>query len=126
MAGGYAYTDARIVSDTSATIVAGNRVGLVPFHTFSLWNKYQIDPRWGVGLGVISQTDSFVASDDTVELPGFTRLDGAVFLRVSEFVRAQLNVENLLNARYYATAHANNNITPGGPRTVRAALTANF
>ena len=42
MSGGYAYTDAKIVGATSATIVPGNRVGLVPYHTFTLWNKYEI------------------------------------------------------------------------------------
>jgi TonB dependent receptor len=56
---GYAYTDARITSATSATIIPGNRVQLVPFNQFSLWNKYKIDPRWGVGLGVIYFWNSF-------------------------------------------------------------------
>ena len=46
--GGYAYTDARITSDTSGTIVKGNRVGLVPFNTFSLWNRYQFNQVWAV------------------------------------------------------------------------------
>lgn len=38
----------------------------------------------------------------------------------------QLNVENLLDKQYYATAHSDNNITPGSPRAVRLGLTANF
>jgi catecholate siderophore receptor len=37
-------------------------------------------------------------------------------------LKAQLNVENLLNARYYGTSHGNNNIMPGAPRTVRITL----
>jgi catecholate siderophore receptor len=37
-------------------------------------------------------------------------------------VRAQVNVENLLDARYYATSHGNNNIMPGATRTVRLTL----
>ena len=49
---GYAYTDARVTSDTSATIVAGNRIQLVPFHQFSWWNKYQITPMWAASVGV--------------------------------------------------------------------------
>src|SRR5262249_30024862 len=35
---GYAYTDARVTSATSATILPGNRIQLVPLHQFSLWN----------------------------------------------------------------------------------------
>ena len=61
-----------------------------------------------------------------MRLPGFTRLDGAVFFRVTESIRAQVNVENLLNRRYYATADGNNNITPGSRRAVRFAVVANF
>jgi len=126
IAGGYAYTEAEIAGATSATIVPGNTVGLVPAHAFTLWNRYQIDQRWGVGLGVITQSHAYASSDNTVRLPGFTRLDGAVFFRVTESIRAQVNVENLLNRRYYATADGNNNITPGSPRAVRFAVVANF
>ncbi len=35
---GYAYTDARVASNTSTTIVKGNRTQLVPFSQFSWWN----------------------------------------------------------------------------------------
>ena len=44
---GYAYTNARVTSATSTTIVAGNRIQLVPFNQFSWWNKYQIRPCLG-------------------------------------------------------------------------------
>jgi catecholate siderophore receptor len=37
-----------------------------------------------------------------------------------------VNVENLLDERYYATSHGNNNIMPGAPRTVRLTLTTGF
>jgi catecholate siderophore receptor len=126
MQGGYAYTDARIASDTSAVIRAGNRVQLVPYNTFTLWNKYQLTQVWAVGLGIIRQTDSFASSDDTVVLPGFTRVDAAVFGRFNKNVRWQVNVENLFNQGYIATADGNNNITPGSPRAVRATVTAQF
>jgi catecholate siderophore receptor len=36
--------------------------------------------------------------------------------------RLQLNVENLLDRRYYAFAHNNSNITPGAPTTLRLGL----
>lgn len=126
VAGGYAYTDARIVSNTSATIVAGNNVGLVPMNTFTLWNKYDITPNLGVGLGLINQTHTFASSDNTVRLPGFTRVDAGAFYKFNDHLRAQVNIENLLDRRYIATADGNNNITPGAPRTVRFQLTASF
>jgi catecholate siderophore receptor len=123
---GYAYTDARVTSATSTTIVAGNRVQLVPFNQFSWWNKYQITPVWAAALGVIYFSDSFAASDDTVKLPGFIRFDTALYLKIDETWRAQLNVENLFNKGYWASADGNNNISPGLPRTFRLTAIAKF
>ncbi len=123
---GYAYTDARITSDTSTTIVAGNRVQLVPYNQFAWWNKYQIDPVWAVAVGMIYFSDSFASSDDTVRLPGFFRFDAAVYKKINETWRAQLNVENLFNKGYWATADGNNNISPGQPLTVRLSALARF
>jgi catecholate siderophore receptor len=116
---GYAYTDARVTSDTSATIVKGNRVQLVPFSQFSWWNKYQINPVWAAALGVIYFSDSFASSDDTVKLPGFVRFDAAVYAKITENWKAQLNVENVFNRKYWASADGNNNISPGQGRTIR-------
>ena len=126
MSGGFAYTDAHIASDTSATIRAGNRVGLVPYTTFTLWNKYQLTDMWAAGVGVIRYTDFFASSDDTVKLHEFTRVDAALYSRVTPTFRWQVNVENVLNTRYYATADGNNNITPGSPRAVRVTGIMNF
>jgi catecholate siderophore receptor len=132
---GYAYTDARIGSDTNSstaavppppTILKGNRVQLVPFNQFSWWNKYQIDPVWSAALGVIYFSDSFAASDDFVRLPGFVRFDAGVYARIDEHWRAQLNVENIFNKGYWASADGNNNISPGQGRTVRVRATYKF
>jgi catecholate siderophore receptor len=125
---GYAYTDARIGSDTNSstaanppppTILKGNVVQLVPFNQFSWWNKYQIDPTWAAALGVIYFSGSYASSDDTVRLPGFVRFDAGFYARINENWRAQLNIENIFNTGYLATADGNNNISPGQGRTVR-------
>jgi catecholate siderophore receptor len=123
---GYAYTDARIASDTSATIVAGNRIQLVPYNQFALWNKYQINSTWAAALGVIYFSDSLASSDDSVRLPGFVRVDAALYAKIDETWRAQLNIENIFNKGYWATADGNNNISPGQPRTFRLTAIARF
>jgi catecholate siderophore receptor len=123
---GYAYTDARVTSRSSPTIVEGNRVQLVPYNQVSLWNKYQFDPSWAAALGVIYFSDSYAASDDTVKLPGFVRFDAAVYYKINEQWRAQFNVENVFNKGYWASADGNNNISPGAPRTFRVSATAKF
>ncbi len=123
---GYAYTDAKITSATSPTILPGNRVQLVPYNQFSWWNKYQFTPMWSAAVGVIYFSDSFASSDDTVRLPGFVRVDAAVYAKIDEMWRVQLNVENIFNQGYWATADGNNNLSPGQPRTVRLTATAKF
>jgi catecholate siderophore receptor len=125
VAGGYAYQDAFITSATTAAL-AGLQVGQVPHHTFSLWNNYQILPKLGAGLGLIHRSDMFVAVDNTVTLPGYTRADAAVFYSVTERVRFQANVENLLDKKYYTNADSNTNISPGFSRAVRVGLIARF
>jgi len=64
--------------------------------------------------------------DDTVRLPGFARLDAAVYYKINETWKAQLNVENLFDKGYWASADGNNNISPGLPRTFRVSATARF
>jgi catecholate siderophore receptor len=128
---GYAYTDARIAKDLTASgvrppIVAGNRVQLVPYNQLAWWNKYQFTPMWSAGLGVIYFGDSFAANDDTVKLPGFVRFDAAIYARIDETWSAQLNVENILNKGYWASADGNNNISPGQGRTIRVSAKAKF
>jgi catecholate siderophore receptor len=125
IAGGFARQKAHITSNTAAAR-AGATVPLVPGSTLSLWNKYQLASRLGLGLGIVHQTDMYATIDNTVTLPAFTRIDGAVFFRFGDYLRAQMNLENLLNEKYYPLAHNNNNITPGSPRSVRLSLTTGF
>ena len=50
--------------------------------------------------------------------------DAALFVTLPAGLRAQLNVENLGNVRWFPTSQGNNNILPGTPRSWRVALTA--
>jgi len=125
IAGGYAYQDAFISSATTAAR-AGQQVGQVPHHTFSLWNNYEFLPKLGAGLGILHRSDMFAAVDNTVTLPGYTRADAAVFYSLTERWRLQANLENLLDKKYYLNADSNTNISPGSPRALRVGLTARF
>lgn len=128
---GYAYTDARIAKDLTASgvtppIVAGNRVQLVPYNQVAWWNKYQFTSMWSAGLGIIYFGDSFATNDDTVRLPGFVRFDAAIYAKIDETWSAQLNVENVFNRGYWASADGDNNISPGQGRTFRVSARARF
>lgn len=125
IAGGYAYQDAFISSATIAE-AEGAKVGLVPTHSFSLWNNYKVLPRLGLALGIIHRSDMFTSFDNKVVLPGYTRADAAVFFSINERWRLQANVQNLFDTNYYLNAHNNDNISPGAPRGARVALIARF
>ncbi|MBA2771038.1 MAG: TonB-dependent siderophore receptor [Sphingomonas sp.] len=122
---GYALQKAKITQTTTAA-PEGREVPIVPRHTFSLWNRYDVNQQIGVGLGVIARTKSFASISNAVELPGFARVDAAAFYKLARGVEAQVNVENLLGDDYFPTAHNDNNIAPGAPRTVKATVRFGF
>lgn len=124
--GGYAYQDATLTADQSPTARAGARLAMVPKHTFSLWNRYNFGDDLGVALGVVYRDSLYTSTSNAVTLPSFTRIDGAVYYRLSKQYRLQLNVENLFDKKYWASAHNDNNITPGAPRSVKLSLLASF
>jgi catecholate siderophore receptor len=72
----------------------------------------------------LHRSAQFTSTDNSVTLPGYSRVDGAVYWRVSPNLKAQLNIENLFDVGYFASAHNNNNITPGSPRAVKLTLSA--
>jgi catecholate siderophore receptor len=130
--GGYTYQDAEITKTQgtgSSQITSGTSLGHVPKHTFSLWNKYEFNETWSAALGIISRSDMYAAtptSSTAVNLPGYARLDAAVFANINKQTKLQLNIENILDKTYYQSAHNNNNIMYGYPLTARATLTYTF
>ncbi|MGH7577735.1 MAG: TonB-dependent receptor [Longimicrobiales bacterium] len=121
----YDFQDVEITSRTSRADV-GLVPGSTPRHTVSLWNRYEVNSYVGLGLGVLHRDEMFAAFDNTVTVPAFTRLDGALFIRLNDRARAQINVENVADERYFVSAHNNNNITPGSPRSLVASVTIGF
>lgn len=125
VAGGYAYQDA-FISSATVSEAKGARVGLVPKHSFSLWNNYRVLPKLALAMGIIHRSDMFTSFDNKVVLPGYTRADVAVFFSLTERWRLQANLQNLFDTKHYVTAHSNDNISPGAPRSARIALVARF
>ncbi|HEY0060813.1 MAG TPA: TonB-dependent siderophore receptor [Telluria sp.] len=124
--GGYAWQDAKLASLAGSTVLTGKTLAMVPKHSLSLWNRYDFSQQWGAALGVVYRDDIFAAADNAVTLPAFTRVDGAVFYKLNKNYQLQMNIENLLDKAYFASANSNNNITPGSPRALRVTLNARF
>ena len=134
---GAAFLDGRITKDLTAAstipgvagavIPAGRRLQLVPQRTLSVWNKFNLGEGWASGVGVIHQSSVFASTGNTVTLPGFVRVDGAVYYTFgSGKTRLALNVENIFNKKYYPTVDGDNNISPGAPANARLTLTTAF
>lgn len=130
--GGYAYQEGEITKQQGAgatAILQGTELAQTPKHTFSLWNRYDFNNTWGAALGVVSRTNMYAelpTATQSVILPGYARLDAAVYGKVNKNLRLQVNLENLLNKQYALYAHNNNNITPGSPISARASLIYSF
>ena len=113
LSAGYSFLDGELPN--------GNTPREVPEHMFSIWNKYQVTEKFGLGLGLTYQDDSFINNGNTATLPSYTRIDAAAFYTVSENLRIQLNVENLTDELYFPNAHSTHQATVGAP--INAMLT---
>lgn len=122
---GYTLQKAEITETTSAA-PKGREVPLVPRHSFSLWNRYELNKAVGVGLGVIARSKSWASISNAVKLPGYARVDAALFYTLPNGIEAQVNLENLSGAHYFPAANNDNNIAPGAPRTVKLSLGYRF
>ena len=123
VSGGYTWQHAVLKGNDAV------RLGQVPESQLSLWNRYDVTRRLGLGVGVIHQSSQYAAirtAPTVTLLPGFTRVDAALFVRPAERLQIQLNVENLFDTEYFSDAHNANNITPGAPRNVRVTARLKF
>ncbi|MES1026284.1 TonB-dependent receptor [Gloeocapsa sp. BRSZ] len=118
---GYAYTDARITRDNN--FPEGNRISLVPEHSFNLWTTYQIQEGsleglgLGFGLFYVGEREGDLAN--SFGLPDYLRADAAIFYKRNRF-RAALNFRNLFDIDYFETsANDRLRVFPGAPFEVK-------
>jgi catecholate siderophore receptor len=122
---GYARIHARITETTSAA-PAGRAVAQVPRHQLSLWNRYAVNDRLGLGLGVYHQSSSFATISNVTRVRAYMRVDAALFYTISDAVDVQLNVENVLGETYFPFAHNDNNISTGAPTNARLTVRVRY
>ena len=118
---GYTYLDGE-VTQASEFGPAGARLEQLPRHQVTAWSRLDLTPTLGLGLGAIYQDEQFASFSNRVTLPDYVRVDAAVYYTFSDRVSLQLNIENLLDADYYPSAHGDNNIQPGEPLNARLGL----
>lgn len=117
----YSYLDGNIRSD-STDGVAGTRLQQLPKHQLGLWSRYDLTDRFGIGAGLVHQARQFASFSNAVTLPSYWRVDAAAYFELNEALSLQLNIENLFDQNYYASAHGDNNIQPGKPLSASLGL----
>ena len=97
------------------------RLQNAPEHAASAWTSYEIQDGalegLGLGLGVYFQGDRNGDLFTPFTLPSYVRTDASLFYRRESF-RAQLNVQNLFDVRYFEGARDQFRVTPGAPVTL--------
>jgi catecholate siderophore receptor len=112
----YAYQEGILKNAMRSTL------GELPKHTYAIWNRYNLTPWFGAAFGVIGRTEMFTTTTNAVTLPGYARVDAAIYARINKYVRAQVNIENVFDVNYFVAAHNDNNIMPGSPIRAVASL----
>lgn len=138
----YAYIDARVSADN--TFLIGSRLNNSALHQGSLWTTYflQEGPLKGLGAGVgmfaqgkrngTSQCTDPANCQASFELPGYVRMDAAVYYRKPEIFNrtnllAAVNLTNVLDQRYFAgTLNIREVIDPGIPLTIIGSVKLEF
>lgn len=115
--GGYAWQEGDIPNSNL-------ELAQLPEQTASLWNRYDFNEQWGVGLGAVYRGSLYSSTSNLVQLKSYTRYDAAIFWDVNDRFGLQLNLENIFDKKYFVSAHSDNNISPGSPRA--AYLSMNF
>lgn len=132
--GSYTYDKAEITEDK--TPGTANTVGKtwagVPLHNLSLWAKYDSAPGsaegYFFGAGVYLNGERQANNTNTVQLPGYGRLDGVIGYRTTigkQRVSLQLNGQNLLDKTYFDYG-GGSYATYGAPRNFMGSIKLEF
>ena len=127
----YAYTYADVTRDNRLPV--GSVLAGVAKHAGQVWTSYEFGEGsalqgLGLGLGARAETKREATLPNSFKLPGYVRLDAAAWQRFNvqgRPLRAQLNVQNITDARIYDTDGAAT-LRPTLPLTVLGTLSAAF
>jgi catecholate siderophore receptor len=130
--GSYMWMPIARVDEAAATATtAGNRVGdrpgLSPRHSGTVWTTYQLTPKWrvGGGLNFRSRQAPPDATAPVWEAPGFVTADLLAEYMINDRWTLKANVSNLTN-KLYADALYRGHYVPGVGRLVQVSVSSRF
>lgn len=123
----YAYIDAEVTKDTVFPV--GMPLANFPKHNLNLWGKYTVQggafDQLGISLGLLYNSERHFYESVVYALPDYVLLDFGVSYPFGEW-KAQFNLNNVLNERYFPDACCLDRITPGEPRNWRLSVRRKF
>ena len=105
--------------------VKGDRPGLTPKHSGSLWSTYAVTPQVRIGAGLNYRGKQNPEGSRAVVADSFITADAMVEYSVDERTSLKLNVTNLTNKLYADTLYRGF-YAPGAARTVQLTLKTRF
>ena len=106
---------------------AGDRPGLSPRHSGTVWTTYQLTPQWRVGGGLTFRSGQSPA-DATApawEAPGFATADLMAEYTLNPSFSVKANLSNVAD-KLYAESLYRGHYVPGAGRLLQVALSARF
>ncbi|MFV0680573.1 TonB-dependent receptor [Ottowia sp.] len=105
--------------------VEGDRPGLTPRHSGSLWTTYRIIPRLRLGFGINYRSSQYPEGNRAAKASGFATYDAMAEYELNDHLTLRLNVTNLTD-KLYADSLYRGFYSPGAPRRVQFTVKAVF
>ncbi len=121
--GTYAWTDTKILQDNSGN--QGNRLGLVPLHSGSLWLKYDFQQAFlkgfSFGAGVFAADKRFGDSANSFSDGAYARVDMMAAYKFNigpTRLTTQVNINNVTDTEYFLLPNDRARNIPAEPLSV--------
>ena len=101
--------------------VEGDRPGLTPRHSGSVWTSYRVFPKLRLGLGANYRSSQNPDGNRAVKAAGFVTWDMMAEYSFTETTTLKLNVSNLTDKLYADTLYRGF-YGPGQPRRIQLTL----
>ncbi|BEU97124.1 TonB-dependent siderophore receptor [Acidovorax sp. DW039] len=105
--------------------VQGDRPGLTPKHSGSVWSTYAITPKIRAGAGITYRGKQNPEGSRAVYASGFSVVDAMVEYAIDDKTSVKLNVSNLFD-KVYAESLYRGFYIPGAARSVQLTLKTRF
>jgi iron complex outermembrane receptor protein len=125
---GYAWTRTEITRDVAGVI--GRELPNAPRHKANVWVRYRFPEgrlrHVTLATGVVHVSNRFVAGDNVIIAPAYTRLDASGSYELAGArLKLSAGVQNVANTRY-VTSGAGAALYAGAPRRVAFQITSSF